>query len=664
MFMKFRLIIFALLLWMQSLFALEITPADTTNILRFELETIRIVAPGNSESIGKRNVIYLDNTIKSHELYLADLLKNVAGLNISTGSRGESNLKIRGFRRESVKIMIDGRTVNGGYFGFVNLAEMPIFDLAEVHIVKGAVSSLYGSNSSGGVVNFVSRRPPEDSWLTLKSSIQRNNTQNWQLISAHSFYLWDYWINFSGSRTKGFALSKGFEPTAYQNTGIRTASENSSMDIQSKFNFSFFDVHSAGISLGYSFADVRNVPSSIYEQMYRRFQDWKRWQISGMGNLNFTDRLVLQPQLSYDVYNNVYQEFRDADYKIKTYDSILESWSFTPQLRTQYRVNEKNKIYHLAKFERETYNRKDDREYPDWTTNYTNLYQTSMLYYHQFNDVWQISGAFGLSQSARYYYQQDTKNLSKTASSDNSSASRQHRQTLKTAWYSEPALSLQYQKTLNSINFALSRNIQYPILRHLYSLSRGNLTLMPERVIKAEINFRQLFVGDNYSINLENSLYYNIIDGLIDRVNSSHYQNQSQQQNRGVELSLITKSGKHFTTEHQLNYIDLRMNKHFQFTETPEWSGTNTLSYSFSYPIKLSYHLHWYGDMQSPDNTGKLHTLPAKTLHDLSWIWELKLNKYRISASITNITDLNYAEEYGYPAAGIGFSLNIEWVVF
>ena len=252
----------------------------TPKTRRYELEEYRVIATTPDEKIGSVDIKHLEDTSTIKDLNLTDLLKDISGLSITTGSKGESNLRIRGFQKENIKIMIDGRPLSGGYFGNVNLSEIPIFDISEVQVVKGAISTFYGNNATGGVVNFVSKKPSTENWLTLRTSIKRNNTQSLQLIAAHRYINWDYWLNISGYKTDGFTLSDDFKPTPYESGGVRKNSENTSVDIQSKINFSLFDIHSIGISLGYTFANERNVPSSIYEPLYRKFTNWKRYQFT------------------------------------------------------------------------------------------------------------------------------------------------------------------------------------------------------------------------------------------------------------------------------------------------------------------------------------------------------------------------------------------------
>ena len=618
----------------------------TTRNRRFNLEEIKVIATTPSESAGRISIIHLEDTKRQEELNLAGLLQNISGVNVTTGSRGESNLRIRGFRRENVRIMVDGRQVTGGYFGNVSLNEIPAFAIEEIHVVKGAVSALYGTNSSGGVVNFVSRRPDNQSWLTVRTSIQRNDTQSLQVITAHSFDLWDYWLNVSGFRTNGFVLSRDFQPTPFESGSVRNSSQNRSIDIQSRVNFTLFDIHSLGFSFGYTYTDVRNVPPSIFEPTYRKFFDWRRYSFTGLGTIHAGPWLTIKPTIYYDAFDNTYQEFMDASFSRMTLDSILESWTFGAQVRSEYIFSDRNKVYHLYRYERQAYNRKDNRDYPDWTTNFTNLHNTSFMLNHKFSHLWQTSLSLGMSQSQRTFRE----------------TSLAERSAINTKLYIEPALSVHYDDLINSWDFAISRNIQYPTMRQLYSLSRGNMQLLPERVIKTEVNYgRNIFYPVGVA-KVQNSVFFNYIEGMIDRVNSLRFYNQKNVMNAGFEVAVVNRLFDMFETEHQLAYINLQMNEGYDFHEIPAWTSDNTLSADITKSVRLSYSVNWSDKVLSSDSSGRLHQLPARVLHSTGV--SFRRDSYRLAFSVSNLFDLDYQEEWGYPAAGRNFSLSLEWTLF
>ena len=655
---------------MNSLYASAVsstkTVPDTLNVTptsrRYELDEMRVIASRPQESTGSVNIVNLYNTPKTSDIYLSDVLKDISGIQITVGGRGESNLRIRGFQKENIKIMVDGRQINAGYFGNVNLAEMVMFDISEIHLVKGAVSPLYGVNSSGGVVNFVTRSPSKESWVTLKSSVKRNNTQNLQLITAHKFDLWDYWLNLSGFKTDGFMLSNSFKATPSENGGVRDFSNNMGYNIQSKVNFNLFDTHTFGLSAGFSFADERNVPGNIYESRYRLFKDLKRGHLSGLASFQATPFLNLQPYIYYDAYENIYQEFNSPVFieENKGLDSILQSWTFGVQNKLEYILSNKNILHHLFTYEKQAYNRKDNQAYLEWTSNSTILYNTSFLFSHKLNHLWQSSMSLGLSQSIRNY-KQNSWDI--------------HNNTIETDLHLEPSFSLYFEDGINNVNFAISRNIQYPYLRQLYSSSRGNPELMPEKAIKSEISAGTVLPFTKAFLIPTVSVFYNILDDMIDRVNSPIYINQRKLESAGLEMTVLTNvnffdfiyrdNNNHpiiIETEHSLDYINLKMNKNYNFSEIPQWSSDHSIYiYMFS-DIKFWYSINWSDISYSPDSYGRLQTLSSKTVHNSGIGYTFK--RHKIAFSISNLFDLDYMEEWGYPAPGRNFSLSCELILF
>ena len=645
-----------LLLFTITLNANEAAISDTlqTNTpreRRYELDEIRVIATTPAESAGIIDIIRLEDTSRASELNLSDILRNISGVTMTVGSRGESNLRIRGFRSENINLMVDGRRINAGYFGSVNLAEMPLFDIEEIHVVKGAVSNLYGTNSSGGVINFVTKRPANDSWLTVRTSIKRNNTQSLQLISGHSFNVWDYWLNLSGFKTDGFFLSRDFVPTYSENGGVRDFSNNKSFDIQSKVNFTLFDIHSIGFSSGYSFLNERNVPGNIYEARFRQFKDVQRWHLSSLGSFQLSPNLIAQPNVYYDAYGNTYQEFRNQSLSPEsmTLDSRLDSWTFGLKNRLELVLSPNSKLSHLFFYEKEAYNRKDNQGYLEWTSNSTNLYNTGLFFNQRINSAWETSVSTGLSNSIRYYREDYADD----------------RNTLETGWQLEPALSLHYHNNRNALNIAISRNIQYPYLQQLYSNSRGNLKLLPEKVLKSEINYHRWFSIANSIIKPEISLYHNYITDMIDRAGVPRFINQRELMNAGLELSVGTylyiNRFCFIETSHSLNYIDLNMNKNYVFYQIPEYSFYNALQINLIENISLNYDLNWEDKILSPDSDGRLFSLPAKTVHNAGIHYTY--NNYKIAFTVSNIFDKDYEEEWGYPAPGRNFSLSLEWKI-
>jgi vitamin B12 transporter len=91
---------------------------------------------------------------------LPTLLRRVAGLEIAqNGGRGTvASAFIRGAEPRHTLVLIDGVPVNNLNFGTAAIEHLPLVDIERIEIVRGNVSSLYGSAALGGVIQIFTRQ--------------------------------------------------------------------------------------------------------------------------------------------------------------------------------------------------------------------------------------------------------------------------------------------------------------------------------------------------------------------------------------------------------------------------------------------------------------------------------------------------------------------------
>jgi len=74
---------------------------------------------------------------------------------------GSSNIRLQGMFGRYTQLLSDGLPLYGGQTASIGLLQIPPTDLANVEIIKGSASSLYGGSALGGVINLISRTPSD-----------------------------------------------------------------------------------------------------------------------------------------------------------------------------------------------------------------------------------------------------------------------------------------------------------------------------------------------------------------------------------------------------------------------------------------------------------------------------------------------------------------------
>ena len=87
------------------------------------------------------------------------LLAELPGIQVAAGAPVGADLLIRGMGGPRVLVLLDGQPVTGALIENRDLSRLSLAGIDRVEIVKGPLSSLYGSDALGGVINVISRPP-------------------------------------------------------------------------------------------------------------------------------------------------------------------------------------------------------------------------------------------------------------------------------------------------------------------------------------------------------------------------------------------------------------------------------------------------------------------------------------------------------------------------
>ena len=133
--------------------------AQTATELDPVVVTASRVAQPLSQALPATTVITRADIDDSHAPDLPTLLRGQAGFDVaqSGGLGSQASLFIRGSNSNQVLVLVDGLRINATGSGAASVAHLMIDQIDHIEIVRGNVSSLYGSEAIGGVIQIFTR---------------------------------------------------------------------------------------------------------------------------------------------------------------------------------------------------------------------------------------------------------------------------------------------------------------------------------------------------------------------------------------------------------------------------------------------------------------------------------------------------------------------------
>lgn len=124
------------------------------------------------------------------------------------GALGQpSAIQIGGLDRDRVLVLEDGERAVGDTGGAIDLAQIPLADVARIETLQGPASALYGTSALGGVVNVITAPPETEGWSGSARAEYRSPAGALAMGSA-AFRTGEHWAQLDGSfsRAAGIAL--------------------------------------------------------------------------------------------------------------------------------------------------------------------------------------------------------------------------------------------------------------------------------------------------------------------------------------------------------------------------------------------------------------------------------------------------------------------------
>lgn len=234
---------------------------------------------------------------------VGDALNLLSGVSLSTNSRNEKTVAIRGFDARQVPLYIDGIPVYVPYDGYVDFNRFTTADLAAIQVAKGYSSVAYGANTLGGAINLVSRKPTAlmegDTSVGFGSGSERQVSAN---VGTNQG-LWYLQAGVSYIDSDGFPMSSDFRPTATEDGGTRNNSYRKDHKLSFKVGYTPVGGDEYALSYYKQHGEKGQPPST--HPVGARYWQWPYWNKESVYFVSQT-RLGQQERLKLRIYRDSY----------------------------------------------------------------------------------------------------------------------------------------------------------------------------------------------------------------------------------------------------------------------------------------------------------------------------------------------------------------------
>ncbi len=409
---------------------------------------------------------------------LSEVLPFSTGTHISTGSKNEFRLNIRGLSSQRIALLYDGIPIYEPFFNSFDLKTITAEEVESIKVIKGASSVLYGPNAMGGVVNIITRRPNSPSF-SLRSSYDSNSTS---YVSSHTALTWKK-IFFTGFAS--YEKSDGYKWKKNGERVLRANSDYERKNFTGKIYFYPYQKSEILLEAAY-YSSEYGIPSAteIFRPRFWRFKDWNRVQLNLGGTFPFWRGGTLKVRSYYVRHDNILDAFRDEGMEELRWESTFknDSWGAFVLGSIPFRSRDEWKFsLNLRQDKAQT----QDDIGQGWDVFEHRTISLGAENHLNLNQEWKlIAGA-----SLDYLKKQTGENKSSL----------------------NPILGLKFTPREHlDFHLSLAQKSRFPSMRALYSTTTGNPDLRDERGTNYELGFTY-----NKNMALSGAVFYNRIRDLI-----------------------------------------------------------------------------------------------------------------------------------------------------
>ena len=579
-----------------------------------EVEVGEVVITATKTETALRDVASSVTIIKEEDIdkkkakTVAEAIRDVPGIDVvqTGGPGGLTSVFIRGGNSNHTLVLIDGVQVNSPTAGLFDFANLTTDNIERIEIVRGAQSTLYGSDAIGGVINIITKRGKgapainfsveAGSFRSLRESIGISGTTQSS----------DYSLSVGRFDTDGFSSANekngNTEKDGYENTTI-----------SSRLGWNSFTSGRLELSMRYSDAEA----------------DQDGFTFSPIDDPNFVQKdrsMNLSTRYSRPLTNwwNQHLQLSMNVEELKGIDpdpaDIFNNFEFDTQRRL---VEWQHQLY-IAETDIMTIGYEYEGQNGKVKDSFDRTITNSALY---IQDQHQISDAFSQAVGVRADYNNRFGN--------------------EITYKAEASYRIKESNT--RFRAAYGTGFHGPTLNDLYFPGFGNPDLKPETSESIEGGIEQTFLSDRLS--LQATYFYNRFENLIIFDSTTFLpENIGEATSKGAEIGLQIRPFKAVTlsTNYTLTDTENRENDK-ELPRRPRKKASAILSISPIAPLNIDLELRYVG--KRFDDSANLNELDPYTLVNIAGRFDVT-KSVQVFARVENLFDKEYEEALGFGTAG------------
>ncbi|SDK67894.1 vitamin B12 transporter [Methylophilus rhizosphaerae] len=365
------------------------------------------------------SVVSAEEIRRGGQSTLIEVLQRQPGIEItSNGGAGKtSGIFMRGTNTGHVLVLIDGVRMQSATAGTTTLENLPIQQIDHIEIVRGPVSSLYGQDAIGGVIQIFTKKGVEGfkpyanlGYGTYDTTLAEAGLRGKQGATAYA-------INVSANKTNGFSALDTHNPNLSDNDGYRNLAVSGSLSHQ------IIEGHEVGLTLMHSkgrtrfdnrynidpsfpafnpaFSDYADIEQDAYSLFSKNqiFSNWHSTLRIGFG----LDESVTHGADSFAPTRSLFRTKQDQlnwqnDITLPVgtltlmYDKLVDRVHSTTDFNETKRTNEGYVASYVANIGAHTF-QASARE--DHNSSFGNNVTGGLGYGYSINNAWRITGSYG-----------------------------------------------------------------------------------------------------------------------------------------------------------------------------------------------------------------------------------------------------------------------------